>query len=233
LKKLRRAAIIGSLLLGACAPVNKADALPRKTEFSKFTRVEAKGDPSNRRIKGRYYVLGYKLFSLSDGKTPVVSLEKTLKEAGVEPVNALMAVDGFPPKMKLEGKLIYLYSPGAKGIAIINPKTKEQTWMSVSSGIQALRKISFEAKNGIIALSGPGADFIGVIGLGDLRKSEAIPIEMALHDVLGKKGHRYLADPKVTIIGNRVYVQDAALGSKKYFFEVVNGVALPVTVESD
>jgi hypothetical protein len=238
LKHLKRAMIIGSFLLGACAPVSKANALPRKSDvprFTKLTKTEPEKTGRIRKITNgnvEYSLQGYNLSASSGSRIKVVCLKKTFQSAGIIPDLAHLRMDKMPPKMKMSGSLLYVYSPGAKGIAIINPKTREQIWISVSTEIQALVGISFEVKNGIIAISGAGADFIGVISLGDLCKSEASPIVMSLEKLFAD-GYSHLVDPKMSISGNRIYVCDKALGAKRYFFEVINGIALPITVEAD
>jgi hypothetical protein len=167
-----------------------------------------------------------------DGKTRSRDLSKEFKSAGIDPTKAKMRMDGFPPKMNFKGSLLYFYSPGAERIVVKNPRTKDSTWIKVSENCRRLRVISFVVKNGIIAITGVGANFIDIIGLINLSRSDGvIPVGMNLSLLLNNK---FLLNPKIKIKENKVYITDPILGNgKKYFYEVVDGAALPITVEAD
>lgn len=245
MRKLKRALIIltSSIVLGACAPA-ATRVVPRKPNLHAIARTEKPAPekqtsrkPVQKIVDGRttYEMKGKKLLITIDGKTrPPIKLGKVFRETLMDPAKADMRMDNFPPKMKREGRLLYVYSPGAKGIVVISPETDEAQWIEVAKEIQALPVApkGFDVKNGIIGIAGAGVVFIAIIGLGDLLKYETHHVLMRMDKPLSLTGKHYLLDPEVEIKGTRVYISDDALG-KRYFYEVVNGIALPITVEAD
>jgi hypothetical protein len=177
-----------------------------------------------------YSLKGSMLLISREGKTHAIELAAKFVERGIDPAYADMRLDDYPPRMGLEGKLLYIYSPGSKSIVIVSPQTLRKSSMDVPASIRSLRSVAFEAKSGIIALSGPGADFLAIIGLGDLRKSETYPLQIGLQSLLSNTGAGSLHSPRLEIIGNKVYLQDRNIGRGRYFFEVRGGVPLDIPV---
>jgi hypothetical protein len=168
-----------------------------------------------------YTLKGSKLLISENGKIRVIDLRRKFAEKGIDPLNAEMRKDSFPPKMKRKGSLLYFYSPGASHIVVVSPQTGRKPAMAVTEKTRQLRSVEFEVKNGIIALTGPGADFLVIIGLGDLMRDEVYPLEIDLMTLFSMTAR--LKDPKIEIRGG-VYIRDEALGKSRYFFEVKDGV---------
>ena len=238
MKGLRRTLVVGTMLLEACAPM-KAEALPKsaRPDIISPSRFPYDKEPI-RKIKdgnSTYCLLGSDLRVSSEGITKSMDLTRIFSEAKITPSNAQLRMDNFPPTMNFAKKLLYLFSPGADGIVVLNPRTGERFVIDVSDvGIRNLTSIVFSVKNGIIAVSGEKADFIVVVGLGDLTEKEIYPKKIYLGLPLAMRGRQHLNGPRIDIRGNRVYLSDEALGKEAVYFLVgPDRRPLPITFRAE